>query len=345
MGPNNRVASTAPSRQSTANALAAFVAADAYAHTVAERTSKRGSANESSDRGKENDKANEKDSARESFAENDSNKTSGLCVSLPPGVFPSAPLSSSSLALRVTVERIAWRMPTSPNRRLKATLEHALRRAIVIVDWWGCAQDASQAVKLYPRAVSSRSSTATTTRVPNSATSPTTALFPVASSKHALNSYLRDMNALVLKIAAIDGTQIGVCVIRNMQIVAGEPYAKPLTGWFPIMSQSVSEHQLGELHFSAVLENNHSYASVSPTLSNSAMKSRLTTAKRKTKARSSIVKDDYDLDRGRHSATGRQSSVREENERTSQTWQNENEGQQIDDDSDNLNEASYHDAN
>ncbi|KAI8834804.1 hypothetical protein BJ741DRAFT_609213 [Chytriomyces cf. hyalinus JEL632] len=345
MGPNNRVASTAPSRQSTANALAAFVAADAYAHTVAERPSKRGSANESSDRGKEKDKANEKDSARESFAENESSKTIGLCVSLPPGVVPSAPLSSSSLALRVTVERIAWRMPTSPNRRLKATLEHALRRAIVIVDWWGCAQDASQAVKLFPRAVSSRSSTATTTRLPNPATSPTTALFPVASSKHALNSYLRDMNALVLKIAAIDGTQIGVCVIRNMQIVAGEPYAKPLTGWFPIMSQSVSEHQLGELHFSAVLENNHSYASASPTLSNSAMKSRLTTAKRKTKARSSIVKDDYDLDRERHSATGRQSSVREENERTSQTWQNENEDQQIDYDSDNLNEASYHDAN
>ncbi|KAJ3223647.1 hypothetical protein HDU78_011238, partial [Chytriomyces hyalinus] len=133
MGLNNRVASTAPSRQSTANALDAFVAADAYAHTVAERTSKRGSANESSDRGKEKDKANEKDSARESFAENDSSKTSGLCVSLPPGALPSAPLSSSSLALRVTVERIAWRMPTSPNRRLKATLEHALRRAIVIV--------------------------------------------------------------------------------------------------------------------------------------------------------------------------------------------------------------------
>ncbi|KAJ3230425.1 hypothetical protein HDU78_008316, partial [Chytriomyces hyalinus] len=75
------------------------------------------------------------------------------------------------------------------------------------------------------------------------------------------------------------------------------------------------------------------------------MKSRLTTAKRKTKARSSIVKDDYDLDRERHSATGRQSSVREENERTSQTYRNENEGQQIVDDSDNLSEASYHDAN
>ncbi|KAI8617355.1 hypothetical protein BC830DRAFT_117977 [Chytriomyces sp. MP71] len=217
------------SRQSKANALAAFVRADVHAHTVADKRNR--------------DEAGPPQQAPTSLAS---------VPSLPPGVVTSA---GADIALRITVSKVVWRIPSSPNRRLKANISLALQSAKVLVDWWGAENLGIPSIALRPSAVSARRADPPAPPVNAKQQRNTdTALFPIISSKSNFCAYLRDMGTLVLRVVNKDNESIGTARIPGLQVVAGDPYSKPITGWYPIMSETVVTHQLGELHFSAVLE-------------------------------------------------------------------------------------------
>ncbi|KAJ3387840.1 C2 domain-containing protein 3 [Entophlyctis sp. JEL0112] len=183
--------------------------------------------------------------------------------SLPPYVNVDA---APRFFLRVAMPKLVWRAPSSPNKRANATRSAKLKQAKVLLHWWG--YDASAPCLFHPPCVDSRSKHP----IPPAKTKQQsqegsllqqhTMKFPVKCSKPNLLAYLRDMGPLVLAVHAADVGEVGRFKIPDLSMVAGEPYSKPLNGWFPIMAPDTSITaskgslvQIGEINFSCFLEN------------------------------------------------------------------------------------------
>ncbi|KAJ3417184.1 hypothetical protein HDV05_006390 [Chytridiales sp. JEL 0842] len=173
--------------------------------------------------------------------------------SKPPPSLPPSVSGKTRFHLRVSVPKIVWTNPPSPNRRPTPSTPLPKTTTHVRLSWWG-AEETSTA--FFPLSVGDRRSMAS----PNlqaASSGKTMVRFPIKCHKTILYSYLRDMGPLSLTVQ--NGTTVvGSAKIMDLTPVAGEPYSRPINGWFSILATDTREgqtpKQLGEVNVSVVLE-------------------------------------------------------------------------------------------
>ncbi|KAJ3024397.1 UNVERIFIED_CONTAM: C2 domain-containing protein 3 [Siphonaria sp. JEL0065] len=181
-------------------------------------------------------------------------------ISLPPNV--AGPITG---VLRVSIAKVVFKANALNAKRVyqpaksKTSKAKGEGHASVRLTWWG--SNDSDAALFYPLRLESRTQQpklSVTNELVNKA-KPTTLRFNVHCPKQNLCAYLRDMGPLVLVVVGTGVGEVGRASVGDLSVLAGEPYAKPITGWFPILAPDASGSgaglkQLGELHFSAAFE-------------------------------------------------------------------------------------------
>ncbi|KAI9343914.1 hypothetical protein DFJ73DRAFT_797221, partial [Zopfochytrium polystomum] len=163
--------------------------------------------------------------------------------------------------LRVSVPKILWTNPPSPDRRaLSQQPFQSSIRPRVELSWWGSADPPSS---FHPSSVGDRRTVLSEgARVADRHT----LRFPVRCNKQKLHSYLTDMGLLVLQIFAYGrSSPVGIAKVPDLAVVAALPYSRPINGWFSVLRppdgdanigavQNAKLRDLGELNVSVVLE-------------------------------------------------------------------------------------------
>ncbi|KAJ3071923.1 C2 domain-containing protein 3, partial [Rhizoclosmatium hyalinum] len=203
-------------------------------------------------------------------------------TSLPPSV--RGPLSGH---VKVTIgkvvlirqRRVFGTRPSNPAKQTPPKVR---------VEWWG----AQSAALFFPKQVASRSANVS---FAVDKARPTTLRFPVLCPKQNLLAYLRDMGPLHLVVLGPDG-QVGRATVPDLTAIAGEPYSKPVSGWFQIVSPDpvgtgAGLTILGELHFSVMWE---SLSSASPISSRSPSRASASSPISRIRPPSRTFNTDYD---------------------------------------------------
>ncbi|KNC97875.1 uncharacterized protein SPPG_06868 [Spizellomyces punctatus DAOM BR117] len=197
--------------------------------------------------------------------------TSNLPPPPPPLSLPPKVVGPVRYFLSVTVSKLVWTNPPSPERSSTASLPR------VRLHWWGedgpgtifspqsvggrtrmSPSKPSSSIPVPPIRAKTWSSPVTTTSSPGR----NTVHYPVRCSKRQLRAYFRDMGSLLLLVIVHDRVAAEVKV-HDLSILVDEP-SRPINGFFPVVEKSPSNsdfftdkgqpRKLGELHLAMMLE-------------------------------------------------------------------------------------------
>ncbi|TPX71397.1 hypothetical protein SpCBS45565_g01090 [Spizellomyces sp. 'palustris'] len=198
--------------------------------------------------------------------------TSNLPPPPPPLSLPPKVVGPVRYFLSVTVSKLVWTNPPSPERTSSTASLPRVR-----LQWWGedgpgiifspqsiggrtrmSPSKPSSSIPVPPIRAKTWSSPVTVTSSPGR----NTVHYPVRCSKRQLRAYFRDMGSLVL-LVIVDDRVAAEVKVHDLSILVSEP-SKPINGFFPVVEKSPSKsdfftdkeqpRKLGELHLAMMLE-------------------------------------------------------------------------------------------